>query len=241
MKPLDAMSCYLTQLDDEPTRFPHPKHALDEPNGLLAIGGDLSPPRLLAAYHNGIFPWNEPHQALLWWSPDPRGVIVPSRLHVGRSLKKFLRRHSFDISINRAFNQVITACAAPRPTASGTWISYEMIAAYQALHRLGHAHSIEVWQDGQLQAGLYGIAVGRLFCGESMFSRIDNGAKVAMWALCRHFECHDGALIDCQMQNSFLATLGIEEWPRSQFLAALATLRQQPLREGCWQTRSISL
>jgi leucyl/phenylalanyl-tRNA---protein transferase len=241
MKPLDAMSCYLTQLDDEPTRFPHPKHALDEPNGLLAIGGDLSPPRLLAAYHNGIFPWNEPHQALLWWSPDPRGVIVPSRLHVGRSLKKFLRRHSFDISINRAFNQVIAACAAPRPTASGTWISDEMIAAYQALHRQGHAHSIEVWQDGQLQAGLYGIAVGRLFCGESMFSRIDNGAKVAMWALCRHFECHGGALIDCQMQNSFLATLGIEEWPRSQFLAALATLRQQPLREGCWQTRSINL
>ncbi|EOD53813.1 leucyl/phenylalanyl-tRNA--protein transferase [Aeromonas molluscorum 848] len=196
------MSCYLTQLDDEPTRFPHPKHALDEPNGLLAIGGDLSPPRLLAAYHNGIFPWNEPHQALLWWSPDPRGVIVPSRLHVGRSLKKFLRRHSFDISINRAFNQVIAACAAPRPTASGTWISDEMIAAYQALHRQGHAHSIEVWQDGQLQAGLYGIAVGRLFCGESMFSRIDNGAKVAMWALCRHFECHAGPSLTARCKTA---------------------------------------
>ena len=235
------MSCYLTQLDDEPNRFPHPKHALDEPNGLLAIGGDLSAPRLLAAYHNGIFPWNEPHQALLWWSPDPRGVLVPSRLHVGRSLQKFLRRHTFDISINRAFNEVITACAAPRPGASGTWISDEMIAAYQALHRMGHAHSVEVWQDGQLQAGLYGIAVGRLFCGESMFSRIDNGAKVAMWALCRHFESHDGALIDCQMQNPFLATLGIEEWSRSHFLAALATLRQQVLREGCWQARFISL
>jgi leucyl/phenylalanyl-tRNA---protein transferase len=235
------MSRYLTQLDDEQCWFPDPEHALEEPNGLLAIGGDLSPDRLLAAYHKGIFPWNEPHQPLLWWSPDPRGVIVPEQLHVNRSLRKFIRRTSFDISINRAFNEVIAACAAPRRSASGTWISTPMIDAYRRLHRLGHAHSIEIWQDGQLQAGLYGLSLGRLFCGESMFSRIDNGAKLAMMAFCQHFARHGGALIDCQMQNDFLATMGIQEWPRATFLTALAQLSRQPLAENCWQSGSISL
>jgi leucyl/phenylalanyl-tRNA---protein transferase len=235
------MSRYLTQLDDELCWFPDPEHALEEPNGLLAIGGDLSPDRLLAAYHKGIFPWNEPHQPLLWWSPDPRGVIIPEQLHVNRSLRKFIRRTSFDISINRAFNEVIAACAAPRRSASGTWISTPMIDAYRQLHRLGHAHSVEIWQDGQLQAGLYGLSLGRLFCGESMFSRIDNGTKLAMMALCQHFARHGGALIDCQMQNDFLATMGIQEWPRATFLTALAQLSRQPLAENCWQPGSISL
>ncbi|ELO1554915.1 leucyl/phenylalanyl-tRNA--protein transferase [Aeromonas hydrophila] len=235
------MSRYLTQLDDELCWFPDPEHALEEPNGLLAIGGDLSPARLLAAYHKGIFPWNEPHQPLLWWSPDPRGVIRPEQLHIGRTLRKFIRSTSFDISIDRAFNEVIAACAAPRRSASGTWISTPMIDAYRQLHRLGHAHSIEIWQEGQLQAGLYGLSLGQVFCGESMFSRIDNGAKLAMVALCRHFARHDGALIDCQMQNDFLATLGIEEWPRRQFLTTLAQLSQQPLAANCWQTGSIHL
>ncbi|MCR3901388.1 leucyl/phenylalanyl-tRNA--protein transferase [Aeromonas hydrophila] len=235
------MSRYLTQLDDELCWFPDPEHALEEPNGLLAIGGDLSPARLLAAYHKGIFPWNEPHQPLLWWSPDPRGVIRPEQLHIGRTLRKFIRDTSFDISIDRAFNEVIAACAAPRRSASGTWISTPMIDAYRQLHRLGHAHSIEIWQEGQLQAGLYGLSLGRVFCGESMFSRIDNGAKLAMVALCRHFARHDGALIDCQMQNDFLATLGIEEWPRRQFLTTLAQLSRQPLAANCWETGSILL
>ncbi|WP_139703450.1 leucyl/phenylalanyl-tRNA--protein transferase [Aeromonas hydrophila] len=235
------MSRYLTQLDDELCWFPDPEHALEEPNGLLAIGGDLSPARLLAAYHKGIFPWNEPHQPLLWWSPDPRGVIRPEQLHIGRTLRKFIRGTSFDISIDRAFNEVIAACAAPRRSASGTWISTPMIDAYRQLHRLGHAHSIEIWQEGQLQAGLYGLSLGRVFCGESMFSRIDNGAKLAMVALCRHFARHDGALIDCQMQNDFLVTLGIEEWPRRQFLTTLAQLSRQPLAANCWQTGSILL
>ncbi|MGU5794790.1 leucyl/phenylalanyl-tRNA--protein transferase [Aeromonas hydrophila] len=235
------MSRYLTQLDDELCWFPDPEHALEEPNGLLAIGGDLSPARLLAAYHKGIFPWNEPHQPLLWWSPDPRGVIRPEQLHIGRTLRKFIRDTSFDISIDRAFNEVIAACAAPRRSASGTWISTPMIDAYRQLHRLGHAHSIEIWQEGQLQAGLYGLSLGRVFCGESMFSRIDNGAKLAMVALCRHFARHDGALIDCQMQNDFLATLGIEGWPRRQFLTTLAQLSRQPLAANCWQTGSILL
>ncbi|EIM1707350.1 leucyl/phenylalanyl-tRNA--protein transferase [Aeromonas dhakensis] len=235
------MSRYLTQLDDELCWFPDPEHALDEPNGLLAIGGDLSPARLLAAYHKGIFPWNEPHQPLLWWSPDPRGVVQPAQLHIGRSLRKFIRRTPFDISIDRAFNEVIAACAAPRRSASGTWISTPMIDAYRQLHRLGHAHSIEIWQDGQLQAGLYGLSLGRVFCGESMFSRIDNGAKLAMVALCQHFARHDGALIDCQMQNDFLATMGIEEWPRSKFLTTLTQLSLQPLAAGCWQAGSMTL
>ncbi|WP_412840475.1 leucyl/phenylalanyl-tRNA--protein transferase [Aeromonas dhakensis] len=235
------MSRYLTQLDDELCWFPDPEHALDEPNGLLAIGGDLSPARLLAAYHKGIFPWNEPHQPLLWWSPDPRGVVQPAQLHIGRSLRKFIRRTPFDISIDRAFNEVIAACAAPRRSASGTWISTPMIDAYRQLHRLGHAHSIEIWQDSQLQAGLYGLSLGRVFCGESMFSRIDNGAKLAMVALCQHFARHDGALIDCQMQNDFLATMGIEEWPRSKFLTTLTQLSRQPLAAGCWQAGSMTL
>lgn len=235
------MSRYLTQLDDELCWFPDPEHALDEPNGLLAIGGDLSPARLLAAYHKGIFPWNEPHQPLLWWSPDPRGVVQPAQLHIGRSLRKFIRRTPFDISIDRAFNEVIAACAAPRRSASGTWISTPMIDAYRQLHHLGHAHSIEIWQDGQLQAGLYGLSLGRVFCGESMFSRIDNGAKLAMVALCQHFARHDGALIDCQMQNDFLATMGIEEWPRSKFLTTLTQLSRQPLAAGCWQAGSMTL
>jgi leucyl/phenylalanyl-tRNA--protein transferase len=176
------MSRYLTQLDNELCWFPDPVHALDEPNGLLAIGGDLTPTRVLAAYHSGIFPWNEPSQPLLWWSPDPRGVIRPEQLHIGRSLRKYLRQVHVEISVNYAFDAVITACAQPRRTATGTWISPAMIAAYQHLHRQGHAHSIEIWQAGQLQAGLYGVALGRLFCGESMFSHIDNGAKVAMVA-----------------------------------------------------------
>jgi leucyl/phenylalanyl-tRNA---protein transferase len=195
------MSRYLTQLDDELYWFPDPVHALEEPNGLLAIGGDLSPERLLAAYHKGIFPWNEPHQPILWWSPDPRGVIRPHHLHLGRTLRKLLRTTPFDISVNCAFDEVITACAGPRRTASGTWISAPMIRAYQQLHRQGHAHSIEIWQRGELQAGLYGLSLGSLFCGESMFSRIDNGAKFAMIALCRHFARNGGTLIDCQMQN----------------------------------------
>ena len=235
------MSRYLTELDDELCWFPSPSHALEEPNGLLAIGGDPSPARLLAAYHSGIFPWTEPHQPLLWWSPDPRGVIVPDELHIGRSLQKYLRRTPFDITVDSAFDEVIAACAAPRRSASGTWISVPMIDAYRQLHRLGHAHSVEIWQDGELQAGLYGLSLGRLFCGESMFSRIDNGAKLAMVALCRHFSRHGGALIDCQMQNDFLATLGVQEWPRSRFLTTLASLIKQPLQDGCWQQRRISL
>ncbi|MGL5293839.1 MAG: leucyl/phenylalanyl-tRNA--protein transferase [Aeromonas sp.] len=235
------MSRYLTQLDDVLCVFPDPCHALQEPNGLLAIGGDLGPTRLLGAYRQGIFPWSEPHQPILWWSPDPRGVIRPEALHIGRTLQKVLRRTPFNISINCAFDEVISACAAPRPTADGTWISQSMINAYQQLHRQGHAHSIEIWQHGTLQAGLYGLSIGRVFCGESMFSRIDNGAKLAMVALCRHFVRHEGVLIDCQMHNPFLATLGLEQWPRARFLAQLTQLSQQPLLDGCWQARAIDL
>ncbi|AHX61201.1 leucyl/phenylalanyl-tRNA--protein transferase [Aeromonas media WS] len=168
-------------------------------------------------------------------------MIVPDELHIGRSLQKYLRRTTFDITVDSAFDEVIAACAAPRRSASGTWISAPMIDAYRQLHRLGHAHSVEIWQDGELQAGLYGLSLGRLFCGESMFSRIDNGAKLAMVALCRHFSRHGGALIDCQMQNDFLATLGVQEWPRSRFLTTLARLTRQPLQDGCWQQRRISL
>ncbi|MDO2947737.1 leucyl/phenylalanyl-tRNA--protein transferase [Aeromonas simiae] len=233
------MSMYLTQLDANPTRFPEPELALDEPNGLLAIGGDLSPARLLSAYHSGIFPWYEPHRPILWWSPDPRGVLEPARLHVGRSLRKLWRRGEFNIWINRDFNKVIEGCAAPRRTADSTWISQDMMAAYRMLHRLGHAHSVEIWQQERMVAGLYGLSLGQVFCGESMFSLIDNGAKLAMLALCHHLTTFGGELIDTQMQNPFLASMGVEEWPRSQFLERLRSLTQRPLSPGCWQTREV--
>lgn len=233
------MSKFLTQLEANSLHFPNPELALDEPNGLLAIGGDLSPARLLAAYHNGIFPWYEPHRPILWWSPNPRGVLAPERLHVGRTLRKLLRRPTFEIWINRDFDGVIAGCAAPRRTAYSTWISAEMMDAYQRLHRMGHAHSVEIWQQDELVAGLYGLSVGKVFCGESMFSIIDGGAKLAMVALCRHFSAHGGELIDTQMQNNFLATLGVVEWPRWHFLAELRQLRTQPLDADCWLTRQV--
>ncbi|MBZ6065003.1 leucyl/phenylalanyl-tRNA--protein transferase [Aeromonas schubertii] len=233
------MSMYLTQLDAHSLRFPSVDHALEEPNGLLAIGGDLTPPRLLAAYRRGIFPWFEPHRPVLWWSPDPRGVLLPEQIHEGRSTRRLWRRGQFDIWINRDFNRIIEGCAAPRRTADSTWIGSEMISAYKRLHEQGDAHSIEIWQGGEPVAGLYGLSLGRVFCGESIFSRIDGGARLALMALCRHFCAHGGALIDTQMQNPFLATMGIEEWPRRRFLDALSHLQHEPLHAGCWTTRQV--
>lgn len=202
---------------DEPDWFPPLEQALDEPSGLLAAGGDLSTARLLAAYRRGIFPWYSQGQPVLWWSPDPRAVLFPEEFRCSRSLAKTLRNGGFDCAIDRDFRGVIEACAAPRPQSVGTWITAEMLAAYVELHRRGYAHSIETYRGSQLVGGLYGVRLGRVFFGESMFSRERDASKVA---LARLVEACIGAgivVIDCQMASAHLASLGSRRIPRPRF------------------------
>ncbi|OIQ99277.1 leucyl/phenylalanyl-tRNA--protein transferase [mine drainage metagenome] len=206
----------------QPPRFPPVSAALAEPNGLLAAGGDLSPERLLAAYRQGIFPWYAEGEPILWWSPEPRLVLVPSEFAISRSLAKTLRNRRYEVRVDSAFAQVVSACAAPRPGANGTWISAEMQAAYLHLHQLGYAHSIETWVDGRLAGGLYGVAIGGVFYGESMFAAVTDTSKIALAHLCRHLARHDFDLLDCQMHTPHLASLGAREMPRREFVARLA-------------------
>ncbi|HBK4767854.1 TPA: leucyl/phenylalanyl-tRNA--protein transferase [Serratia liquefaciens] len=222
----------IVKLSSQSLVFPSPEGALRDPNGLLAIGGDLTAPRLLAAYERGIFPWFSPGEAILWWSPDPRAVLFPAERHISRSLKRFLRSNPFRVTLNHDFAAVIAACA-DRPE-EGTWIGPEVQRAYLHLHRLGFAHSIEVWQDDKLVGGMYGVAQGALFCGESMFSRTPNASKCALMAFCRHFAACGGELIDCQVLNAHTATLGAKEIPRRQFLQQLSQLQRKPLAPECW-------
>jgi leucyl/phenylalanyl-tRNA--protein transferase len=183
-------------LDPEINSFPPVEQALDEPNGLLAAGGDLSANRLIEAYRRGIFPWYESPQPILWWSPSPRMVLFPDRVHVSRSLQKRLKRQEYQLSFDRAFEQVINNCSrVERAGQDDTWIGGEMIAAYQQLHELGYAHSVEAWYEGELVGGLYGIAIGRVFFGESMFSLRSDASKVAFVHLARHLQDWDVALI----------------------------------------------
>ncbi|BEO32193.1 leucyl/phenylalanyl-tRNA--protein transferase [Serratia marcescens] len=228
----------IVKLSPQSLAFPSPEGALRDPNGLLAIGGDLTAPRLLAAYERGIFPWYSPGEAILWWSPDPRAVLFPAEFHLNRSLKRFLRHDPFRITLNHDFAAVIAACAH-RPD-EGTWIGPEVQRAYQHLHRLGYAHSVEVWQDDQLVGGMYGVAQGALFCGESMFSRVTNASKCALMAFCRHFAAYGGELIDCQVLNAHTARLGAREIPRRQFLQQLSTLQRRLLASACWAPQVIS-
>jgi leucyl/phenylalanyl-tRNA--protein transferase len=234
------MAGYLTQLDTT-LYFPSPADALEEPNGLLAIGGDLSPARLLTAYYNGIFPWYSAHQPILWWSPDPRGVLPVDQLHINRSLQKAIKSTSLRISINTAFMQVVSECAAPRRYSEDTWITHEFMQSYAILHDMGRAHSVEVWNNDQLVGGLYGLSIGKLFCGESMFHRQANASKLALVALCRHLARYNAPLIDCQMQNDYLTTMGVQEWPRCEFLAQLTLLREQSFPSECWQPQAVIL
>lgn len=229
----------LFQLSPNTTLFPPVEKALTDPNGLLAFGGDLSSNRLLAAYRHGIFPWYSPGDPILWWSPDPRAVLYPQALHISRSLRKFIRKQPFHITLNQAFSAVIHACATARQ--EGTWISPDMIAAYCKLHEHGHAHSIEVWCEGELVGGLYGIAQGKLFCGESMFSISDNASKCALVALITHFIRCGGQLLDCQVLNAHTASLGATEVPRSAYLSALRTLQDAPVAASCWQPQTLPL
>lgn len=222
------------QADDPPDRFPDPAGAATEPDGLLAIGGDLAPERLLAAYRRGIFPWYEEGQPILWWSPDPRAVLAPARLHVSRSLRRTLRRDHYHVSVDLAFSDVIDGCATTRAV-TGTWITADMRAAYLRLHELGHAHAIETWQGSELVGGLYGIALGGVFFGESMFSRATDASKVALVALVRLAERRGIRLIDCQVATGHLASLGSHLMPRSEFLPAVRALCSAPVPPDAWQ------
>lgn len=200
-----------------PSAFPNPAHALTEPNGLLAMGGDLQPARLLSAYRNGIFPWYGEGEPILWWSPDPRAVLFPHRMKISRSLRKTLRQERFRITHDRCFGDVIGGCAAPRAGREGTWITREMRAAYIRLHELGFAHSIECWRGEELAGGLYGVALGKVFFAESMFTHVRDASKVALVELCRQgYE-----FIDCQFLTDHLARLGAVTLSRERFLALL--------------------
>ncbi|MBY0268837.1 MAG: leucyl/phenylalanyl-tRNA--protein transferase [Burkholderiales bacterium] len=215
--------------------FPALERALTEPDGLLAAGADLSPARLLAAYRGGIFPWYSAGQPVLWWSPDPRMVLFPAEFRMPRSLAKRLRRRNYEIRVDTAFETVMRACAAPRDDAAGTWITSDMIAAYCALHRLGHAHSVETWINGELAGGLYGIALGRAFYGESMFARIADASKIALAHLVRRLEQRQFGIIDCQMNTAHLARFGAREIPRREFSQHLAELVNYPQTDGVWR------
>jgi leucyl/phenylalanyl-tRNA--protein transferase len=204
--------------------FPATQRALSSPNGLLAAGGDLSAPRLLEAYRHGIFPWFNSGEPILWWSPDPRMVLFPGEFKISRSLGKTLRHGKHEVRCDTAFEAVMRACAAPRDGQGGTWIHEDMIAAYGALHKLGHAHSVETWLDGKLVGGLYGIAIGRMFYGESMFHTSRDASKIALAHLARQLENWQFGMIDCQMNTPHLASLGAHEIPRTEFIARLQEL-----------------
>jgi leucyl/phenylalanyl-tRNA--protein transferase len=215
--------------------FPSPLRALREPNGLLAAGADLAVPRLLDAYRRGIFPWYSEGEPVLWWSPDPRMILAPGRLAVSRSLRKRLRRGDYEVRTDTSFEKVMRACAEPREAQVGTWISGEMINAYGALHQAGYAHSVECWMDGDLAGGLYGVSIGRVFFGESMFTRRSDASKIALVYLVRQLERWSFGMIDCQMSTPHLASLGAHEIPRPDFMRALQELVNYPTQKGPWR------
>ncbi len=231
----------LTVLDplDDTQPFPSAERALEEPDGLLAVGGSLAPRRLLHAYRNGIFPWYNEGEPILWWSPNPRLTLRPDRLRVSRSLRKILRREEFQISFDRAFDAVIEGCAAPRPKAAGTWITQEMKSAYIAMHSQGIAHSVEAWCDNKLVGGLYGIAIGQVFFGESMFCRRSNASKAAFAVFVQTLQEWNYALIDCQIYTDHLAAFGAEEMLRSDFLTLLDRYCERPASAQAWMPEPI--
>jgi len=224
---------YLLTPNNPDLRFPPAQ--LASPEGLLAIGGDLRPERLLEAYRHGIFPWYSTGQPILWWCPDPRMVLFPDRLRVSRSLRKTLRTGRFRVTLDTQFRRVMEACALPRPTQEGTWITPEMIEAYAQLHALGCAHCVEAWIGDELVGGLYGIALGSMFFGESMFARATDASKVAFVHLVRQLQRWGFTLIDCQVTTAHLASLGAEEIARSEFLRLLAAAIRGTDRRGRWQ------
>lgn len=222
--------------DDPPQAFPDISEACVEPDGLLAAGGDLSSARLLYAYRNGIFPWYDESQVILWWSPDPRCVLAPDEFHLSRRLRRKLRNSSFEISYNRNFSGVVAGCAGRRESQQGTWITADMTVAYQRLHDEGWAHSVEIWQDNVLVGGLYGLAIGRAFFGESMFSHSSHASKTAMFSLCQILCDNSFEVLDCQVVSPHLLTVGAKLIPRHSFQALLASACEPPIRFDHWPT-----
>jgi leucyl/phenylalanyl-tRNA--protein transferase len=226
--------------DDRPDAFPAVELALDEPDGLLAAGGDLSTMRLLAAYRAGIFPWYEQGQPILWWSPDPRCVLSPDQYHVARRLRKVVRNSDFEIRFDSAFALVIRACAAPRRSQRGTWITPDVTAAFERLHAEGWAHSVEVWSGDALVGGLYGLGIGRVFFGESMFSAAPNASKIAMLALVRYMIDSAVELLDCQVVSPHLISLGATTIPRRAFIEVLEHACHPSVRTPDWPNSPIT-
>lgn len=221
---------------DPQAPFPPVEHALREPDGLLAIGGDLSPARLLNAYRHGIFPWYSDGQPILWWSPDPRTIFRTDAVHLSTRFRRSLRRSTWQVRADSAFDAVVAACAqAPRAGQHGTWIDAEMRTAYGQLHRLGHAHSVEVFDGDRLAGGIYGVAIGQMFFGESMFSAQSGGSKVALAALARRLREWGWPLIDAQMESDHLSSLGAESLPRDEFLQKITRLVDMPTPAGSWR------
>jgi len=228
-------SPFLIKSGDKSFRFPDVSLALTEPNGLLALGGDLSPERLLAAYQQGIFPWFNTGDPILWWSPNPRSVLYPKKIRISRSLRKTINKNKFTLTTDLVFDDVVSACQAPRIKQKGTWITAEMRIAYGNLHHLGHAHSVECWQDNELVGGLYGVVIGQVFFGESMFSLVTDASKVALVYLTEKLNQWGYQLIDCQVQSEHLMNLGAEDMPRSQFCATVRNLTSKSVSDLAWQ------
>jgi leucyl/phenylalanyl-tRNA---protein transferase len=215
--------------------FPPVERALEEPNGLLAAGADLSVERLVGAYERGIFPWYSDGQPVLWWSPDPRMVLFPDKLSIPRSLRKRLARRDYEVTADTAFEDVIRGCAAPRRGHDSTWITDNMVEAYTRLHRAGYAHSVETWIGGRLAGGLYGVALGRMYYGESMFTRVPDASKIALVHLVRQLERLGFGMIDCQMATAHLARFGAREIPRAGFVRKLGELVNYPRTARKWR------
>lgn len=238
----------LYQLNDNSLEFPPLEHALTDPNGLLAVGGDLSPQRLISAYSQGVFPWFSEHDPLMWWSPDPRAIIKLNDLRINRTLRKALKKHPYKITLNTAFEHVIEQCSDAPFRDDGTWILPEMQAAYIALHKLGYAHSIEVWQTNDnststaepvLVGGLYGVAINGFFSGESMFYNQANASKFALVALTQLLSSLDVDFIDCQLLNPFLADMGAVEVSRISFINRKQTAINKEVATDFWQAREL--
>src|SRR5262245_3627175 len=225
------------RLSANPSDLGFPPVDLSTPEGLLAVGGDLRPERLLEAYRHGIFPWYSDEQPILWWSPDPRTVLFPENLHVPRSLEKSLRSGQFSVTLDRCFRDVIRQFAGPRPQYpdGGTWITTEMLEAYTRLHKQGYAHSVETWMDGQLVGGLYGVALGRAFFAESMFTRVPDASKVALVSLVRQLHAWGFRIIDCQQSSPHVLAFGAKNIPRHEFLDHLTAALKLPGRRDHWQ------
>ncbi|WP_333796512.1 leucyl/phenylalanyl-tRNA--protein transferase [Rheinheimera sp.] len=233
------MPIYLPELREDPHWFPPLSESLSYPDGLLAMGGDLSPQRLLAAYQSAIFPWFGEDEPILWWSPATRAVFAPHQLQLNRSLKKYLKKQQYHFSCNMAFTDVVRLCAAPRANQQGTWIVPQMQKAYLALHLAGVAQSIEVWRGSELVGGLYGLTIGGLFCGESMFNLEANTAKLALVMLQKQLQRYSAGWIDCQMPNPFLLQLGVQPLPRADYLLLLNQLKYQQVPTEFWLAQAL--